>query len=253
MNPEDKNKAVSEQQQKHLEKVSEQEQQVEEIKTATPDELRAKLSKRNEDYLFHLHKILTESGLPEASVTEKINELLPDMVIAQRKGQPATQLYGTPQEKANEMINPDQKTSDIKFWQRAMDNALLYLAIFGGMFGIVGLFSKTQQPIGIVTIVSVGILFGVMMTYYNDLITRKKEERPAWWKLILGGIGIIVFIFVLITVSELPVLRIINPVFPAWAILLIAVVAFIYRRIFRAHYHIVESPFTPGPNQRSKR
>lgn len=253
MNPEDKNKEVSEQQQKHLEKVSEQEKQIQEINNATPEELKAKLSKRNEEYVFKLQKALTEAGLPVDEVNKKIDELLPEMVIAQRKGQPATQIFGTPQVKAQELIDPNQKKSDVKFWQKAMDNALLYLAIFGGMFGIVGLFSKTQQPIGIVTIVSVGILFGVMMTYYNDLIVRKKEDRPAWWKMILGGIGIIAFIFVWITVTELPALRLINPVFPAWAILIIAAVAFVYRRIFRAHYHIVESPFTPGPNQRTKR
>lgn len=252
MNPAEKNQEVSNQQQEILEKREAKQQEQAEIENATPAELRAKLSKRNEDYLFRLENLLVEAGLPKETAESKINGYLPEIIISQRKGIPATKLYGTPQVKAKELINPDQKSSDVKFWQRALDNSLLYLAIFGGMFGLVSLFSqgKDSQPIGIVTIVSVGLLFGALMTYYNDLIVKKKEDRPKLWKIILGGVGIVVFIFAWITLMELPALRVINPVFPGWVVLIIAVVAFVYRRIFRAHYHIVDSPFTSNPKAR---
>lgn len=252
MDPKEKNQQVSQKQKEQLDKRNTQEQQVEDITNATPIQLRSMLSNRNSEYLFRLEKLLKENGLSEEEAKTKVNEFLPEMVIEQRKGRPASQLYGTPQDKINKIINPKQKSSDVVFWKRALDNSLLYLAIFAGMFGLVSFFSKEQQPIGVVTILSVGILFGTLMTYYNDLILRKKEDRPAMWKMLLGGFGIVIFIFLWITLTEMPFMRAANPVFPGWVVLVIAVIAFVYRKIFRAHNHIIDSPFTSG-QQRNKR
>lgn len=251
MDPKDKNKDVIEKQQEIKEKKAEVAEKEASLENATPEELRGMLTNRNEDYVFRLEKQLKEAGLTEGDAKLKVNGYLKEIIVAQRKGQPATQLFGSPQIKAKELVDPRGKqTDDVKFWQKAVDNSLLYLAIFSAMFGLVGLFSKKPQAIGVITILSVGLLFGFLMTYYNDLIMKKKEDRPSLWKMMLGGIGIVLFIFLWITLTELPILRVINPVLPGWASLVVAVVAYLGRRYFRAHYHITTSSFGPGPSAR---
>ncbi|APT18650.1 hypothetical protein FC62_GL001121 [Amylolactobacillus amylotrophicus DSM 20534] len=251
LDPKDKNKAVIEQQQELKAKQDSAAEQEASLEAATPEELRGMLTKRNEDYVFRLEKQLKEAGLTEGDAKLKVNSYLKEIIVAQRKGQPATHLYGSPQVKAQELVDPRSRQADeVKFWQKAVDNSLLYLAIFSAMFGLVGLFSKTQQQIGFITILSVGLLFGFLMTYYNDLIMRKKEDRPSMWKMMLGGIGIVFFIFLWITLTELPFLRVVNPVLPGWGSLVIAVLAYLGRRYFRAHYHITTSSFGPGPGAR---
>ena len=74
----------------------------EEIKKMSPKELRNKLSNKNQDYIFRLEKFLTEDqNYTMDQVEPAIDQILPEIIVAQRKGIPASNLYQkAPREKA---------------------------------------------------------------------------------------------------------------------------------------------------------
>ena len=156
------NSNINAEKQEKLKKQSEVDAKDEELKNEDPKTLRQKLSNKNQDYVFRLEKELQRQGsLSHEEAVAMTDGLLSEIVIAQRHGQPANGLYlASPKIKAEEMLHPEQKTVETPFWQRAVDGALLYLAIFVGLFGVIALF-ETKQPqnsqMGILTLASVGI------------------------------------------------------------------------------------------------
>lgn len=243
-----KNSTVGNVKQEKLKKAHEQNSREEEIKKMPPKELRKKLSNKNQDYVFRLEKFLAEDqNYTMDQVEPAIDQILPEIIVAQRKGIPASSLYQkAPREKAIEIANPKKEAPKNKFWMHAVDNGLLYFVIFAGFFGVVQLFnmnSKQQngvQKMGILTVASVTILFGILMAYYNDLVTREKSKRPSTWKVVLIGIFLVGIVMVWITITSMPFLRVINPVLNPWVYIVLAVIAFFVRRWFRQKYHVVD-------------
>lgn len=250
------NSNINAEKQEKLKKKSEVDAKDEELKNEDPKTLRQKLSNKNQDYVFRLEKELQRQGsLSREEAVAMTDGLLSEIVIAQRHGQPANGLYmASPQIKAEEMLHPHQKPVETPFWQRAVDGALLYLAIFVGLFGVIALFennSKTQNnsQMGILTLASVGILMGVFMVKYNDWVMPKNGQRISLPKLLLSGLGIAVALFVWIWILSLPAIRVINPILPGAVDIVIAAIAYGVRYLFRQHYHITGSSFASRPQQ----
>ncbi|MBW8013672.1 DUF1129 domain-containing protein [Lactobacillus helveticus] len=235
-----------------LKRQTEADNQDEEIKQMNPKELRNKLSNKNQDYVFRLEKELQLQGsISRAEAVEMTDKLLGEIIVAQRHGQPANGLYlASPKIKAEQMLHPDKKPVATPFWQLAIDGALMYLAIFVGLFGIVALFETKKQPansqMGILTLASVGIVMGIGMVKYNDWIMPKNGKRQSWAKIILGMIAVVVVLFVWIWLLSLPALKPINPVLPGEVDIIIAAIAFGARYLFRRYYKITGSPFAPN-------
>ena len=242
--------------QEKLKKKSETDTKDEELKKEDPKILRQKLSNKNQDYVFRLEKELQIQGsMSRQEAMAMTDGLLGEIVIAQRHGQPANGLYlASPKIKAEQMLHPDQKPVETPFWQSAIDGALLYLAIFVGLFGIIALFendkSQANSQMGILTLASVGILMGIFMVKYNEWITPKNGQRIGWARLLLSGLGIAAVLFVWIWILSLPAIRMINPVLPGAADIVIAAIAYGVRYLFRRHYHIVGSTFAPRPQHK---
>lgn len=248
------NSNINAEKQEKLKKKSEVDDKDEELKNEDPKTLRQKLSNKNQDYIFRLEKELQHQGsLSHEEAVAMTDGLLSEIIIAQRHGQPANGLYmAAPKIKAEEMLHPEQKPVETPFWQRAVDGALLYLAIFVGLFGVIALF-ETKQPqnsqMGILTLASVGILMGIFMVKYNDWVMPKNGQRIGWAKLLLSGLGIAVALFVWIWILSLPAIRMINPVLPGAVDIVIAAIAYGVRYLFRQHYHITGSSFASRPQQ----
>ncbi|WEV71102.1 DUF1129 family protein [Lactobacillus sp. ESL0785] len=228
------------------------------LKQLSPEELRGELSNKNADYIFRLQKELAVQGkMSQAEAAAKVDELLPQLVIAQHHGQPASTYYNlSPKLKAADMLKPKKKTAaDVPFWQSAVDGALVYIAIFVGLFGVIGLFSNEQKynsQMGILTLLIVGATMGVFMTKYNEWVlpSGSKNKKIPWTKLILGMVAMLVVLFVLIWILSIPALRVINPVLSGTANIIIAIVAYGIRWLFRRHYQIIGSVFTPAPKNK---
>lgn len=235
----------------------------EQVKEQTPQELRSKLTNKNADYVFRLQKELEKQGkLSQAAAEEKVNQLLPEIIVAQRHGQPANGLYlASPMIKAGQILHPEVKPktlSDFPFWQRAVDSALLWLAIFMGLYGLMGL-SNTQQngQNGVLTILVIGILLGVFMAKYNDLIMpRDKNGKPkkiSWPRVILVSVALVIVMIILMGILTTKALRVINPILPGIVYLIIAAACFGIRYLFRKQYGITGSTFMPAPPKKSNK
>ena len=91
-------------------------------------------------------------------VEPAIDNILPEIIIAQHKGIPASTLYQmSPSQKAHELAHPKAKPVKQNFWLQVLDSSLFYLALFGGLYGIVELFSgpkaQKQGQLGIITLI----------------------------------------------------------------------------------------------------
>lgn len=246
--PKENTAQVDENKQAKLQKKSKNEISKEEIKQTDPKELRKQLSNKNSDYIFRVEKaMLNSENVAMEQVEPAIDEILPEIIIAQRKGIPASTLYRqSPTEKAKELAHPkDKQNGKPKFWMQIVDNVLLYLTFFLGMFGVVQLFmpkGKANQSgeMGIVTLLSVAVLFGIVMAYYNEMLARDKKDRPSVVKMIVIGALVLMGIFLWITLTSMPFFRPFNPIINPWIEIVGAVLAFVGRRYFKQKYHVVD-------------
>ena len=134
-----KNSWVGNAQQEKLKKAHEQNSRDEEIKKMSPKELRNKLSNKNQDYIFRLEKFLTEDqNYTMDQVEPAIDQILPEIIVAQRKGIPASNSYQqAPKEKEIEIANPKKEAHKNKLWTNAVKNGYINFVFFGGFFGVV--------------------------------------------------------------------------------------------------------------------
>lgn len=249
---------IDQNKQAKLKAKTEVEEKDDEIKTKSPEELRSMLSNKNSDYVFRLKKELILQGKMNANQAEtEVNALLPEIVVAQHHGQPANGLYmASPKIKAQEMLKPaDPSTLVHPFWQRAIDGALLYMVIFLGIFGVMYMFTpniKSNGQMGIVTLLSTGALMGIFMTKYNDWImpTAGKKKKFPFGRMILGILVLLVVLMAWVWLFSLPGLRVLNPVLPGVADVIIAALLFGARYLFRKQYKITGSTFAPTPNKK---
>lgn len=244
--PSDKNQAVSAAQQDKLKKKVKQADHEEDIKNTDPKELRNKLSNKNSDYIFRLEKFLLDNeNFSMDQVEPVIDNILPEIIIAQHKGLPASTLYQmSPSQKAHELAHPKAKPVKQSFWLQVTDTSLFYLALFGGLYGIVQLFSgpkaQKQGQLGVITLLVLVFGLGILMAYYNNWIVKPKSDRQPTWKVVLGGIGSIILMFVWVTATSLKPFQAINPPINPWALIVIAVIAFGVRYYLKKRYHIVD-------------
>ncbi|QNQ81260.1 DUF1129 family protein [Lactobacillus sp. PV034] len=230
--------------QEELKKQSKRAAYEEEIKHTAPEELRKKLTNKNSDYVFRLQKALLENeNIANDQVEPAIDSILPEMIIAQQKGIPASTLYKmSPTEKAIELTHPKPKKVEQKFGLLVLDNILLYLALFAGVYGVVQVFSKTPSgaELGAVTLFVLVIGLGWMMAYYTRWMVTPKDKRMGTGKIVLIGIGVLIVMFLWVTATSLPGMRQLNPPLNPWAEIIIAVIAFGVRYYLRRRYNIID-------------
>lgn len=256
----ERNAAASQAQQEKLKNKSNSGLDEESLKQADPKELRKKLSNKNSDYVFRLEKFLLDSeNFSMTQVEPAIDQILPEIIVAQRKGIPASTLYQkSPSEKAREIAHPEPKSPEKQsFWLLALDNALLYLALFGVLYGIVQLTSNGKQQqngsLGLLTLIVMVAALGMAMAYYTNWMVTPKSKRTATWKVVLYGFIALMVLFLWVTFSSLPAIKMINPILNPWAEIIIAAIAFVVRYFVRRKYHIVDPVRQARINQAKKR
>lgn len=222
----------------------------------SPQELRSELTNKNEDYVFRLTKELKkQGGLSQADAEQKVNALLGEIVAAQHKGLTASALFKmAPSLKANEILHPVQKPTKTPAWQAAVDNILLYFAIFAGFIGLVAMFSTkktTNNQMGILSIIVISVMFGILMAKYNDMIVNA-QGNVSWGKLIAVSLGLALVMVVVMTVLTVKPLIYINPILPGWILVVFAGIAIAGRYGFRKYYHITGSALAPSPQHKTR-
>ena len=174
---------------KRNEKAGQQQQaRAKEVEVTMRDGKFSGLTKRNEDYLFHLDKALTEKNYDPEQKEQVLNEMYQELKEKQKQGIVATKLYGTVTEKAELIINGPKKseapTELPKFWILALDNGLIMFIMFCIMYTLLGVFSPRQADVsgGWITLLATSTIAGVGLAFfYRSMLSARKEKGKKRW------------------------------------------------------------------------
>lgn len=202
------------------------------------------LTKRNEDYLFHLDKALTEKNYDPEQKEQVLTEMYQELKEKQKQGVVATKLYGTVTEKAELIVNGPKKseapTELPKFWILALDNGLIMFIMFCIMYTLLGVFSPKQADVsgGWITLLATSTIVGVGLAFfYRSMLSARKEKgKKRWIKTILITLELIliwIVAFGVIAFIPVSINRTMEPI--VYAIL--AGLGYLVRRYLKKKYN----------------
>lgn len=217
---------------------------------AENNQLEAKLTKRNEQYIFDLKKALKAANLTDEQTIVALNEMLPILVEEQKTGKTARQLFGTVSERLDAIVNKpaEQKKSTTAslMW---LDNFLLLFGLLGVVAGIMGLFvSRGTQTVtyGLTTLIvasAVGGLVFYMMylfVYQFEQPGADKSKKPKTWKTILMLASVTIVWFLVFNGAALlpPTL---NPILDPMVMIVLSGLALALRYYLKKRFGIISS------------
>lgn len=230
---------------KRNEKAGQQQQAcAKEVEVTMRDGKFSGLTKRNEDYLFHLDKALTEKNYDPEQKEQVLNEMYQELKEKQKQGIVATKLYGTVTEKAELIINGPKKseapTELPKFWILALDNGLIMFIMFCIMYTLLGVFSPRQADVsgGWITLLATSTIAGVGLAFfYRSMLSARKEKgKKRWIKTLLITLELIliwIVAFGIISFIPVSINRTMEPI--VYAIL--AGLGYLVRRYLKKKYN----------------
>lgn len=230
---------------KRNEKAAQQQQaRAKEVEVTMRDGKFSGLTKRNEDYLFHLGKALTEKNYDREQKEQVLTEMYQELKEKQKQGVVATKLYGTVTEKAELIVNGPKKseapTELPKFWILALDNGLIMFIMFCIMYTLLGVFSPKQADVsgGWITLLATSTIAGVGLAFfYRSMLSARKEKgKKRWIKTILITLELIliwIVAFGVIAFIPVSINRTMEPI--VYAIL--AGLGYLVRRYLKKKYN----------------
>ncbi|MBF0758602.1 DUF1129 domain-containing protein [Ligilactobacillus murinus] len=230
---------------KRNEKAAQQQQaRAKEVEVTMRDGKFSGLTKRNEDYLFHLDKALTEKNYDPEQKEQVLTEMYQELKEKQKQGVVATKLYGTVTEKAELIVNGPKKseapTELPKFWILALDNGLIMFIMFCIMYTLLGVFSPKQADVsgGWITLLATSTIAGVGLAFfYRSMLSARKEKgKKRWIKTILITLELIliwIVAFGVIAFIPVSINRTMEPI--VYAIL--AGLGYLVRRYLKKKYN----------------
>ena len=212
-------------------------------------QLEAKLTKRNEQYIFDLKKALKAANLTEEQTITALNEMLPTLVEEQKTGKTARQLFGTVSERLDAIVNkPVEKKKSTTASLMWLDNFLLLFGMLG-ISGVMGLFvSRGTQPVtyGITALVVAsaigGIVFYMMylFVYQYDQPGADKSKKPKTWKTVLMLASVtLVWFLVFNGAALLPAT--LNPILDPIVLVIVSALALGLRYYLKKRFGIISS------------
>ncbi|KRL34271.1 DUF1129 domain-containing protein [Liquorilactobacillus uvarum] len=205
------------------------------------------LTKRNEDYMFRLNRMLEEKGVPSEKRKQAVDEMIVELRDKQRQGITAGKLYGTVSERTEAIIaGPKKKAKEPSYWSVALDNGLIMFMMFCIMYAALGAFSKKQAEVngGILTLIVTSVIAGLGMAYFYKVAGYRRDRRkriPFWKTLLLSGALVVIWITAYTLVMAVP--GALNRTFEPIVYAVLAVIAFGVRYILKKKYGLIGSIF----------
>lgn len=134
-------------------------------KVAQNRELMTQLTKKNDQFIFDINKALSTSDIAEEKKVVALNDLLTQLVEGQKTGVTAKQLFGTPTEAAESILNAPEPLREMTFGTIMLDNFLMlftFLAVLTSLFTMMSKTGASSQ--GILSLV-LGGLSGALSFY----------------------------------------------------------------------------------------
>ncbi|MDN6968398.1 DUF1129 domain-containing protein [Oenococcus sp. UCMA 17063] len=219
----------------------------------------SELSKRNQEFLFHLTKLLNNS---KSFDDEKTNSTLiavrEKLLSGQKTGKTARQLFGTPSEYYQDLVDPKgaanrrkklaqqghkvnnpestaprpritQQLFDYGFGIEFVDTTWTLLIMFSALYAITGAVgsSKQSQGVGLITILLFSFISGAAYVFALRILTpdpSKKERLPIWQRLLYSLLILASWLILFTGVTWLIPVKF-NPVLNSLWLFAIAIVA----------------------------
>lgn len=230
----------------------EEEEEVEAIQersliSALPDETFNRLTKKNQQYLMSVDKLLVDVKIESGTYQAVLSELADTLIQGQASGQTAKHLYGTPTECANVIIEqhfPSEQVEDhtpSEPWQIALDGALILGSIYTIITGI-SLLNNTTTGIGIglLTLFVNYLVAGVAMLLISQNLPnpRAPKGQKGYLKyFVMSSLAMISWVgSVSIVTAFTP--SVLNPLLPAPVLLGIGGVTLAARFYFKKRFNI---------------
>ncbi|MFC6181261.1 DUF1129 domain-containing protein [Lactiplantibacillus daowaiensis] len=212
----------------------------------------SELTKRNGEYMRQMRKALNATSLTGEKKKAALDEMTATLLTEQHKGTTARQLYGTVQERTQEIVEGPKKDPAeqvrANYWITALDNGLMLFMIFCLMYGAIGFFGKTSSEQagaqGITAILITSIVGGLGVAKLFDYLQpakNKKNKVPTWRKILWSVMAIIAWMMIFTLAAALPTS--INPALSAIWYLIIAAIVFVARLWLKRRYNITTSLF----------
>ncbi|CAM3158879.1 DUF1129 domain-containing protein [Lactiplantibacillus plajomi] len=209
------------------------------------------LTKRNEEYMRQMRKSLNATDLSGEKKKAVLDEMTTTLLAEQGRGTTARQLYGTVQERTEEILHPKKtpvEQQKANYWISSLDNGLMLFMIFCLMYGIMGLIGadtdkNSQGAMGLTAIILTSAVGGLGVTkLFQYLAPTKGQPKVSLWKKIGWSVlAVVAWMFVFTTVSLVKGPW--NPILSGVAYLIIAVVVFFLRMWLKRRYNITTSMF----------
>lgn len=215
-------------------------------------ELETQLTKRNEQYVHDLKKILTVANLSEEMQTIELSTILPELVEGQKSGKTARQLFGTVSERADLILNKPAPVKESNVFQMWLDNTLLLFIFLTLIAGVIPMLSKVENPSqqqGLLTILIAAATGGYAFyliykyVYKYDRPGADQTGRPGILKSMAIMLGIMLVWILIFTAAGL-IPSGINIVLQPIVYVSLAVLAVAVRYYLRKKYDIRGSIFT---------
>lgn len=236
-----------------VEEVTEVEEVVEEVSeknvlAGVPASKFDQLTNKNKQFMLSVDKKL--SSQLHYEVQERVYvEMVDTLLDGQTTSQTARQIYGTPTETANvileqEFPNPDnapvEKSPD---WQIALDGGLVLGSLFTFITGISMLNADagtTSAFMGLTTLIINYLVAGVAMLITSKVmpdLDAPKGERRLWRYF---GVSILAMFgwFLIVSMSAVLLPAVMNPVFTPITYIIIAAITFGARFLIKRHFNI---------------
>ncbi|TPR13051.1 DUF1129 family protein [Apilactobacillus timberlakei] len=212
------------------------------------------LTKRNADYMFRFNRALRGTDLSVDRKSEIISQMKDQLLVEQKHGATARNLYGTVEERIDFIMNPPKKPTKLmdNFWPNAVYNMLFFGIIFNILYGITLLISKggqVEQSAGIVSIIVLSMLSGIIMPLLTRMLDSNVQHTYSGWMRALFML-LIIIAWVLSFTLSMSIPRAINPVVPFYVNFVIAAVAIGFAIYVYRKYTITVNFFTPNANRR---
>ncbi len=210
----------------------------------------SELTKRNEQYMIGLDRALTQANYDEESKHTLYNKMMKELVINQKSGTTARQLYGTVSECAENVLQRQEATVSSERssdWLIALDGGLLLGAIFALISGtsLLTAGENTQPGMGIISLILNFIAGGLSMlivSKYQPDVNAPKGKK-GYFKYIGVLILSMVFWMLAMTATMVLVPSAINISLPATAYLIIGALSFALRVYLKKKFNITGGVF----------
>ncbi|MCF6515206.1 DUF1129 family protein [Lactobacillus sp. S2-2] len=179
------------------------------------------LTKRNAEYMFKFKQALGNTKLDAEKQKTTIDEMVETLIEEQKKGQTARNLFGTVDEKIQNIVNPPQKQapwSKKLYFLTAGYNFLWIFSILSIMYAITYYFASAQTKdggaLGALATILIAVVVGLSMPMMTRLFAPNVKHNLSVLMRILLMVGVFLGWMLIFTLVAMIPHSIINPVNP---------------------------------------